>query len=97
MKFGFSLRYVLRPAILSFVLPLLAACAGGGDGEAEPGETLAPTGEPTPTAVTSFEGEVVVYVVGPMSGPDAQRGKELAAGARLAAEDLNRTGGLLGN
>ena len=54
MKFGFSLRYVLRPAILSFVLPLLAACAGGGDGEAEPGETLAPTGEPTPHCGDQF-------------------------------------------
>ena len=78
-----------------FIALLLAACSGGGGGGEQ--VTLGPTPEPSPTPVTVFDGEVVVYVVGPLSGPNAQRGQALAAGARLAAEELNGTGGLLDN
>ena len=99
MKFGFSVPSSnLTPlAFLLTITLFAAACAGGGDGATEPGGTLAPTVEPTATPVTSFTGQVVVNVVAPLSGPDAQRGQALAAGARLAADELNRTGGLLGN
>ena len=99
MIFGFITR-CLRPSLLSLLilaLLTLVACTGGKE---EPPETVGqgpPTALPTPTAVTDFEGEVVVYFVGPLSGPNAQRGQAQAAGARLAAEELNRTGGLLSN
>ena len=80
-----------------FIALLLAACSGGGGGGGGEQVTVGPTTEPSPTPVTVFDGEVVVYVVGPLSGPNAQRGQALAAGARLAADELNGTGGLLGN
>ena len=97
MKLGAdSLRYRAFLLGLLVALPLLlAACTGGGGGGDQ--QTAGPTTEPSPTPVPVFDGEVVVYVVGPLSGPNAQRGQAMAAGARLAAEELNGTGGLLGN
>ena len=95
MRVGFTtLRGSLWLLALLLVLPLLlAACAGG---DKAPVETVGPTVEPSPTPVTEFAGEAVVYVVAPLSGPEAQRGQALAAGARLAAEELNQIGGVLG-
>ncbi len=49
----------------------------------------APTGAPT-------KGEVTVYVAGPLSGFQANTGQTVAGGVRLMAEQLNRSGGLLG-
>ena len=80
------------------LLPLLfVACGGGGDGgsaNVATDATLVATPSPE---LPAFEGKpLVVYVVGPLSGPDAQRGQAQAAGARVAADQLNRDGGLLG-
>ena len=47
------------------------------------------TGAPT-------KGEVTVYVAGPLSGFQANTGQTVAGGVRLMAEQLNRSGGLLG-
>jgi branched-chain amino acid transport system substrate-binding protein len=46
-------------------------------------------GEPT-------KGEVTVYVVAPLSGFQANGGQTVLGGVRLAAEKINRAGGLLG-
>jgi|YNPNPStandDraft_1061719.scaffolds.fasta_scaffold03741_5 branched-chain amino acid transport system substrate-binding protein len=48
------------------------------------------TGTPGP-------GEVIVYVAGPLSGFQANTGQTVAGGVRLMAEQLNRSGGLLGH
>jgi branched-chain amino acid transport system substrate-binding protein len=42
------------------------------------------------------KGEVMVYVAGPLSGFQANTGQTVAGGVRLMAEQLNRSGGLLG-
>ncbi len=52
---------------------------------------LAGCGGGTPT-----KGEVTVYVAGPLSGFQANTGQTVAGGVRLMAEQLNRSGGLLG-
>jgi branched-chain amino acid transport system substrate-binding protein len=41
-------------------------------------------------------GDVTVYVAGPLSGFQANTGQTVAGGVRLMAEQLNRSGGLLG-
>jgi branched-chain amino acid transport system substrate-binding protein len=46
-------------------------------------------GEPT-------RGDVIVYVAVPLSGFQANGGQTILGGARLAAEELNRSGGLRG-
>jgi branched-chain amino acid transport system substrate-binding protein len=43
------------------------------------------------------KGDVVVYVAVPLSGFQANGGQTLLGGVRLAAEELNRRGGLLGH
>jgi len=45
---------------------------------------------------TSSKGQLIVYVVGPLSGSQANTGQTVAGGVRLMAEQLNRSGGLLG-
>jgi branched-chain amino acid transport system substrate-binding protein len=42
------------------------------------------------------KGEAIVYVAGPLSGFQANTGQTVAGGVRLMAEQLNRSGGLLG-
>ncbi|MGC8780702.1 MAG: branched-chain amino acid ABC transporter substrate-binding protein, partial [Anaerolineae bacterium] len=42
------------------------------------------------------KGEVTVYVAGPLSGFQANAGQTVAGGVRLMAEQVNRSGGLLG-
>ena len=42
------------------------------------------------------KGDVIVYVAGPLSGFQANTGQTVAGGVRLMAEQLNRSGGLLG-
>ncbi len=59
---------------------LVAACT------AQPGQVA-----PPPT-----EGEVVVYVTVPLSGFMANGGQTVLGGVRLAAAEINRSGGLLG-
>ena len=45
---------------------------------------------------SQFEGEAVVYVAAPLSGARADAGQSTLGGVRLAAEAINREGGLLG-
>lgn len=52
---------------------------------------LAGCGAPGPT-----RGEVVVYVAAPLSGFQANGGQTVLGGARLAADEINKAGGLLG-
>jgi len=42
------------------------------------------------------KGEVIVYVTAPLSGFQANAGQTVLGGARLAADQINRAGGLLG-
>ncbi|MCX6030546.1 MAG: ABC transporter substrate-binding protein [Chloroflexi bacterium] len=42
------------------------------------------------------KGDVIVFVAGPLSGFQANTGQTVAGGVRLMAEQLNRSGGLLG-
>ncbi|MCB9161401.1 MAG: branched-chain amino acid ABC transporter substrate-binding protein [Caldilineaceae bacterium] len=68
----------MRFVILILVLSLVAACGGGGSGDA-------------PT-----RGDAVVYVAVPVSGFQANGGQTVLGGVRLAAAEINRSGGLLG-
>lgn len=52
---------------------------------------LAACGAPGP-----IEGEVIVYVAAPLSGFQANGGQTVLGGARLAADEINKAGGLLG-
>src|SRR5512137_2710742 len=52
---------------------------------------LAACGGPTPT-----KGEVIVFVAAPLSGFQANGGQTVLGGARLAADEANKAGGLLG-
>jgi branched-chain amino acid transport system substrate-binding protein len=42
------------------------------------------------------KGDVTVYVIGPLSGSQANTGQTVAGGVKLLAEQLNRSGGLIG-
>lgn len=44
----------------------------------------------------SFKGDAIVYVAAPLSGWQAEGGQTVAGGVRLAAERINRSGGLQG-
>lgn len=48
------------------------------------------------TSGAPTKGEAIVYVAGPLSGFQANTGQTVAGGVRLMAEQLNRSGGLLG-
>ncbi|MDO8670442.1 MAG: branched-chain amino acid ABC transporter substrate-binding protein [Dehalococcoidia bacterium] len=48
------------------------------------------------SGVTSFSGEAYLYVVAPLTGDMSSRGQEIAGGVRLRADEVNKTGGLLG-
>ncbi len=52
---------------------------------------LSACGGPGPT-----KGEVIVYVAAPLSGFQANGGQTVLGGARLAADEVNKSGGLLG-
>ncbi|MCS6800468.1 MAG: branched-chain amino acid ABC transporter substrate-binding protein [Chloroflexota bacterium] len=43
-----------------------------------------------------FSGEAIVFVVGPLSGEQAEGGQSMLGGARLKAEEVNQAGGVLG-
>ena len=70
-----------RVSVLLVLLLITAVLAAGCTG----GGAAAPT-----------KGEVTVYVAGPLSGFQANTGQTVAGGVRLMAEQLNRSGGLLG-
>lgn len=47
--------------------------------------------------VGAYEGAAVIYFAGPLSGERAEAGQSALGGVRLAAEEINRGGGLLGH
>lgn len=47
-------------------------------------------------ASPSYKGEAIVYVAAPLSGWQADGGQTVVGGVRLAAEEINRRGGVLG-
>ena len=67
--------------ILLIIGLLLSACNSGGDSGG--------SSEPT-------RGDAVVFVAVPLSGFQANGGQTILGGVRLAAEEINRAGGLLG-
>ncbi len=67
-------------SIILLVVAALLVAACGGGGA---------SGAPT-------RGDVVVYVAVPLSGFQANGGQTVLGGVRLAAEEINRSGGLLG-
>jgi branched-chain amino acid transport system substrate-binding protein len=76
-------RVNIKSVVLMLVaccLLLVAAACGGG------------TPKPNPPT----KGEIFVYVAAPLSGFQANGGQTVLGGARLAAEQINRAGGLLG-
>ena len=80
---------------------LLAACGAdtaapqdtAADDTSSSEDAQASVTQPTPV---SFDGQAVIYVAAPLSGPNAGEGQAQAAGARLAADILNEQGGVLG-
>ena len=70
----------MKRILIILVLALLLSACGGGGG-----------GSSTPD-----RGDVVVYVAVPLSGFQANGGQTILGGARLAAEEINRRGGLRG-
>src|SRR3989304_3416062 len=53
--------------------------------------TLSACGGPGPT-----KGEIIVYVAAPLSGFQANGGQTVLGGARLAADEGNKSGGVMG-
>lgn len=82
-----NVTFARLTVLLVAVAALVAACG--------PAPTADEPPQSTPTAV-ALEGEAVIYVVVPLSGPQAEQGQAQAAGARLAASILNEQGGLAG-
>ena len=95
MMFYLYSRWRWLLALLVVQLLLLSSCQRGGEEPQEAGEQGTSIVQPKPAKPVTFEGESVVYVVGPMSGRNAEKGQAQAAGARLAAEELNQRGGVL--
>ena len=46
--------------------------------------------------VPVFSGEAIIYVVGPLSGDQADGGQSVLGGARKRADEANKQGGVLG-
>ena len=96
MKFRFDSRWAWL-SLVAFLVGqalILLSCQEGGEAPPKADEQATPMARTTPAKPVTFEGEVAIYVVGPMSGQDAEKGQAQAAGARLAAEELNQGGGL---
>ncbi|MDQ3932600.1 MAG: ABC transporter substrate-binding protein [Actinomycetota bacterium] len=71
----------------------LAACGGGDRGA--PGTTEEPT-EPAPAVKPAADAKLDLGYILPETGPLAFLGPPMIQGVRLAVEDLNRAGGVLG-
>lgn len=91
----FRWAQLLLLALLVEQTLLLPSCKREGETTPKAGEQTTVTAQQAPEKPVTFDGEVLIYVVGPMSGRDAEKGQAQAAGARFAAEELNRSGGLL--
>ncbi len=70
-------------ALILIVSLLLAGCNGGKN-------------TPGTSGTTPTKGDVLVFVAVPLSGFQANGGQTVLGGVRLAAEEINRSGGLLG-
>ncbi len=79
----------LRPLLVVVLMFILTAC-GATMTDSTP-EAAPPTATPPP-----LSGEALIYVVAPLSGPDAEQGQAQAAGVQLAADYANERGGLQG-
>jgi branched-chain amino acid transport system substrate-binding protein len=66
---------------------LVAGCAGGSGGGS--GSTTSP-----PAGTTASARSLTIAVGGPMTGPEAATGAAIVAGARIAADLVNATGGI---
>ncbi len=86
-------RYFILVLLIAQAL-FLMCCGESGQAPQQTGEQKAKVEKPKPAKPVTFKGEAVIYVVGPMSGRNAEKGQSQAAGARLAADELNRQGGL---
>jgi branched-chain amino acid transport system substrate-binding protein len=92
-------KYWLRLVTLIAVLAMVAAACGDGDGEgstttAGPGDgTSAPDGN----GGEGGDGTLTIGTLLPVTGDLAFLGPPEVAGARLAIEDINAAGGVLGN
>ncbi len=95
-----------RLSVLTVLLALVVAACGGGAGDttttaAGPATTQAPatTAAPAttqPAGSASADGELVIGTLLPETGSLAFLGPPEIAGARLAVEDINAAGGVLG-
>jgi len=96
MVFSFDfrkIRWIIFIFIVTFAL-LLQGCEEGSKTTQQNGEKKTTVEKQASVKSVTFQGEAVIYVVGPMSGQNAEKGQSQAAGARLAANELNRIGGL---
>lgn len=88
-----SPRLALRTALASVAFATLAACAGGGGtadvGGGEEEETPQASGTPQ-------EGAVTLGAVLPLTGSSGTIGEDQRRGIELAVEQLNESGGVLG-
>ena len=74
---------------------LMPGCQKDDETPNQAGRLETPAVQPPSAKPVTFEGESVIYVVGPLSGRHAEKGQAQAAGARLAAREQNERGGLL--
>jgi branched-chain amino acid transport system substrate-binding protein len=84
-KQSFWMVRLLAASVLS--LSLLSACA--------PPKGVEQTSSGTPQAASSGE-EIKIGLVAPLSGGGALYGKQMENGAKLAVDEINEAGGLLG-
>jgi len=78
-----AVRVTIKSVVLMLVACLLAACCN-----------CLRRWHCKPSQPT--KGEIFVYVAAPLSGFSGHGGQTVLGGARLAAEQINRAGGLLG-
>jgi branched-chain amino acid transport system substrate-binding protein len=79
-----------RIACAALCAVLVAGCAGGGGG-ASPSASTPSTGA---AGTTADARSLTIAVGGPLSGPEAATGAAIVAGARIAADLVNATGGI---
>ncbi len=82
-------------------LTFVAGCqSGGSGGGTTAAASSAPSAAPVQTASAAVPedtgGAIVVATAGPMSGQYAAFGEQMEQGARLAVDDINAAGGVLG-
>jgi len=89
-------------ALLSVLAMVLAACGGSDTGSTESSTTTAPSTETTVASTTTAamtdngDGVLTIGTLLPITGDLAFLGPPEVAGARLAIQDINAAGGVLG-